>query len=111
MREFLALKGISQSRLAELASVSQATVSRALTGAPGKHSEARERLLTYIQDRIQTEGASLTGSELVLAAFRRVWDGSDEHAALIARLVEATAGFAGPGPAMVRTADGNRKGP
>ncbi len=79
------LEGISQKELAERATVSQSTVSRALANIPEKRSVARRKLFNYMQQR-----ASETMPEAISIAFRRVWDGSDVHTAALARLIEAT---------------------
>jgi transcriptional regulator with XRE-family HTH domain len=87
-------KGLSQSELANAAGVSQSTVSRALRKAPGKHSNASRRLCVYAGIEAEdATGSTVVGTKLVLKTFENIWDGTDAHAAAIARIIEASRGL------------------
>jgi transcriptional regulator with XRE-family HTH domain len=86
--EYVKREGITQAELARRAGVSQATVSRALRRQPIRHGRQRLRLFTFIQ---QSEGVS--GARRVELAFRRIWDGTDAHAAALARIIAACEGL------------------
>ncbi len=94
LREFMVRRGLSQARLARLARVSQATVSRTLHGVREQHGQARHKLLTYaeIQETIQDRSAG-HGVKQVTRAFSRIWDGSDAHATAIVNVIDALAGL------------------
>jgi transcriptional regulator with XRE-family HTH domain len=94
LREFMVRRGLSQTRLAKLARVSQSTVSRVLRGVRDRHGQARHRLLTYarIEETIQDSSAE-HGVKRVTSAFSRIWDGSDEHATAIVNVIDALAGL------------------
>ena len=94
LREFMRKKGFSQSRLAIKAAVSQSTVSRALRGSTGRHSEPRRRLLKYAGLTESTSDLSKRkGASRVVEAFSRIWDGSETHAAEIAKVIDALSGL------------------
>jgi transcriptional regulator with XRE-family HTH domain len=87
-------KGLSQSELAKAAGVSQSTVSRALHKTPGKHSDASRRLCVYAGIEVgDATGSTVVGTKLVLKTFENIWDGTDAHAAAIARIIEASRGL------------------
>lgn len=81
--------GLNEARLADLAGVSQATVSRALRHRPKRAGRARVRLFTYIHEELQREGLAHADKSEVLRAFERVWGASEAHAAAIAKVVGA----------------------
>ena len=84
---------LSQESIAKAAKVSQATVSRALRGRIKRQGRARTRLFIYIRQELQKEGLSGTGKEKVVKAFENIWDGSEEHAAAIAKIIRASGGL------------------
>jgi len=85
VREFLEVEGINQVELAKRALVSQSTVSRAIAGRSVRQGAARRKLFSYMQEQ-----AKAAMPQPVSRAFRRVWDGSEAHAAALARIIEAT---------------------
>ena len=85
--ELLEREGISQKELATRAGVHQATLSRALRRLPSRHTGAYARLCSYMQQHA-TSGAASAGP--VLDAVRVTWDGSQEHAAALAKLILAS---------------------
>ena len=89
MRAFLTDSGLSEADLATKAGVSQATVSRALTGKLSARGPAAKRLFKFIQKR--TTNKMSTGR--IVQAFDRVWNGTREHAESIARVVESLQNF------------------
>jgi hypothetical protein len=82
--------GLNQTKFANAAGVSQSTVSRALDRPSKHHGAARRKLFTYanINEWIGGEPAR-GGQEGVLQAFERIWDGSEEHATAVAKVIEA----------------------
>lgn len=84
---------LSQKSIAKAAKVSQATVSRALRGRIERQGRARARLFIYIRQELQNEDLSGRGKEKVVKAFENIWDGSEEHAAAIAKIIRASGGL------------------
>lgn len=83
--DFLAREGISQRVLAERAGVHQSTVSRALNREPRRRTTAYARLCSYMQLHATSRPADSLGD-----AVRETWDGSEEHAAALAKLILAS---------------------
>jgi len=79
--------------MADLAGVSQPTVSRALSGSPKRNGKGRSRLFIFMQQELKREGLAHAGKSEVLQAFERVWDASEAHAAAIAKVVDALDGI------------------
>ncbi len=80
-------EGITQSELASRASVSQSTVSRAAKGVRVRRGAAHIRLCRYMQQYASTHHAP---PDPVLDAIRETWDGSEAHAAALAKLIRAS---------------------
>jgi transcriptional regulator with XRE-family HTH domain len=84
---------LGQSQLAEAAGVSQATVSRALSGAEHvRHSRAHLKLMSYV-GKTQPDGGkvrqrSKSNVKRINEAFAKIWDGSAVHAAVVAQIIE-----------------------
>jgi transcriptional regulator with XRE-family HTH domain len=78
---------LTQSQVAKDAGVSQPTISRVLLRSPKRRGAAYRRLCIYIQEQQQ---ADKSAPEDVLDAVRRIWDGSESHAAALAELIEAS---------------------
>lgn len=93
LHAFMTRRRLSQVALADVAGVSQSTVSRALRNAPLRHGEARSRLFTYAQISQLEMRHEPQGRNRVLNAFNGIWDGSDVHADAVARIIEAMAGL------------------
>lgn len=91
LRLFMARKGYSQSITAEKANVSQATVSRALRGRPERSGRARKKLFTFIHKQRVPQGHAVS---VVVAAFNKIWDGSEVHAEAVAKVIHAMDGLA-----------------
>jgi transcriptional regulator with XRE-family HTH domain len=85
--DLLEREGISQKVLAERAGIHQATVSRALKRQPRRRTAAYARLCKYMQEDAT---ATISSSDPVMDALRDTWDGSDEHAAALAKLIVAS---------------------
>jgi transcriptional regulator with XRE-family HTH domain len=92
LRKFMDSKSLSQAELANAAGVNQGTVSRALRRKPAKHSEAVMKLCRYAGINFESSSQSTT-PDSVKEAFERVWDGTNEHALAITRIIEATHGL------------------
>jgi transcriptional regulator with XRE-family HTH domain len=94
LHAYMRARKLSQSELASRAGVNQATVSRALRKQPTRHSRALQRLCIYA-DIEYGEGPKSTtsSSKLIIEAFQEVWDGTDAHAAAIARIIQASKGL------------------
>lgn len=85
-------KGVNQAQLAQEANVSQSTVSRILNGRRVRSSEALVRLSRILHENAYpAPDGDNAGRERILSAVDNVWDGSAEHAEVIARVVEALA--------------------
>jgi transcriptional regulator with XRE-family HTH domain len=87
LQDLMRVKHLTQADVAEGAGVSQATVSRVLRRSPRRSGAAYLRVCTYIQQ--QQLDARDTPTE-VFAAVRRVWDGSERHAAALTQLIDAS---------------------
>ncbi len=92
LRSLMQEKRLSQQEIAFHANVSQSTVSRALRGGTKRQGRGTARLFTYMQNEIGHEWA-LDGKDKVVKAFESVWDGSNEHAAAIAKIIKASEGL------------------
>src|SRR5437879_2804494 len=84
LADVLRTEEISQAELARRVEVSQSTVSRVLRTEPLRHGPARRKLVNFMH-----QGGLGGGAERLQAAFRRIWDGSDEHAEALARIIAA----------------------
>ncbi|MBV8977727.1 MAG: hypothetical protein JOZ13_10155 [Alphaproteobacteria bacterium] len=82
-------RGLNQAALARLAKVSQSTVCRALSGVPMRRSAARDRLFSYAE----IVDARYAATDRVIAAFRRIWDNTDEHADAVIDVIGALGKF------------------
>lgn len=83
---------LSQQEMAELAGVSQSTVSRTLKGKIVKNGNGKRLLFNFMQQQLGQE-ILLDGKDKVVRAFESVWDGSDEHAVAIAKIIRASNGL------------------
>jgi transcriptional regulator with XRE-family HTH domain len=94
LRAFMQKRRLNQPQLAAAANVSQSTVSRTLRGAAKRYSKARLRLLAYAgitESAAEIPGGSAT--ERVVNAFKRIWDGTEVHAAKIVEVIDALSGL------------------
>jgi hypothetical protein len=82
---YLEREGVSQEKLAKMAKVSQATVSRALHRQALRPGRARTRLFTFMQKQ-----GLMDQPESAIRAVSEVWDGSNAHSAALAKLVQAS---------------------
>jgi transcriptional regulator with XRE-family HTH domain len=78
-------EGISQEELAHRAGVSQPTISRAIRGTGKRSGRARARLLAHLR-----RSGDLPKADPIFSAVMEIWDGSDAHAAALARLLRAS---------------------
>jgi DNA-binding MurR/RpiR family transcriptional regulator len=88
VREFMAREAISEATLAKQAGVSQSTVSRAIAGVGVRYGAARSKLFTYIHNH-SIAVPPKKGVQRVVTAFERIWDRTEEHAAVVARIIDA----------------------
>ena len=77
---------LTQEGLANLAKVSQSTVSRALSGARLRRGAARGRLFKYA-GIVDTVDMPRKGIKAVIHAFEKIWDGSPTHADAVADVI------------------------
>jgi len=89
LERLMAARGLTQLDVANEASVSQATVSRMLRRQPQRSGAAYLRLCSYIQRQTMTAGAP-DAPAVAFEAVRRVWDGSERHAAALGELIDAS---------------------
>ena len=85
----MAARQLTQADVAREADVSQATVSRTLHREPQRSGAAYLRLCGYIHQQIRTPGAGASPA-VAFEALRRVWDGSEGHAAALVELIDAS---------------------
>src|SRR5690242_14846853 len=83
LRRHMRQHGLTQAEVGRRAGVSQATVSRALSGPSRREGAGHSRLFNYLQ-------LSPDLPERALDAVRQVWDGTPEHEGALARLIEAS---------------------
>jgi transcriptional regulator with XRE-family HTH domain len=96
LRAFMEARGLNQSQVAKSAKVSQATVSRALTKRPQRCGRAITGLCIYIRNELDAPKFDERDRNQVVKAFDRIWDGTDVHAAAVARIIDALAGMRRP---------------
>ena len=82
----LSREGISQAVLAQRASVSQPTISRARRRVPVRRSKQYGKLCSYIRKEWQTIALPETARD----ALADIWDGSPAHAEALAGLIRAS---------------------
>ncbi|MEQ1921606.1 MAG: helix-turn-helix transcriptional regulator [Pyrinomonadaceae bacterium] len=92
LRELMRERHLSQQEVAKSAGVSQSTVSRALNGNMRRSGKGKKMLFRFMQQELGQE-IFLAGKDKVVRAFESVWDGSDEHAAAIAKIISASYGL------------------
>lgn len=90
IRTFMEQNSYSQSRLAREAKVPQSTISRAL-GSPVRLSRTHHALCNFAGIDIQASQGRAGARESLVQAVLDVWDGTDEHAQSIARLLKVAA--------------------
>jgi transcriptional regulator with XRE-family HTH domain len=96
LRSFMQERQLSQKSVAEAANISQSTVSRALQGHFERQGRAKSKLFTYMHNELLSEGLSGKGKDKVVRAFESIWDGSEEHAVGIAKIIKASGGLLPP---------------
>jgi transcriptional regulator with XRE-family HTH domain len=90
VKRLLQQEQLTQTELASKAGVHQSTVSRVTKMKKvARQGKAKARLIDYAQNALSGDLAK--GEEKILTAFKSIWDGSEEHAAAIARVIGATA--------------------
>ena len=90
IRAFMEAHSYSQSRLAKEAKVPQSTISRALA-SPVRLSRTHRQLCNFAGIDIQAAQGRSGARDSLVQAVLDVWDGTDEHAQSIARLLKAAA--------------------
>ena len=93
LRSFMRERQLTQKSVAKAAKISQSTVSRALQGHFERQGRARAKLFTYMHNESLNEGLSGKGKDKVVRAFDSIWDGSEEHAVAIAKIIKASGGL------------------
>ena len=87
---FMRDRHLSQTTIAKAAKISQSSVSRALKGQSTRHGGAVAKLFIYMQKELRAEVLEGKGKEKVVKAFESIWDGSEEHASAIAKIINAS---------------------
>ncbi len=87
LEAFMDRTNMSQRDVAEAAGISQASVSRVLRRKYQRSGKAYRRLFIYIQE---AEAAPVNEIPHVGDALRRTWDGTNDHAAALAELIDAS---------------------
>ena len=101
LRAWMKRKGVTEARLAQQIShrqrdisVSQSWVSRIANGQFRRLTPAVRRVADYANIRVErAQVADQTGAAIIQKAVKDVWDGSVQHAQVIARIVRATRGL------------------
>jgi len=91
--EFMKSRHLSQAIVAKAAKISQSTVSRALKGHFERQGKAKARLFIYMQQESRADVLRGKGKDKVVNAFQSIWDGSEEHASAIAKIINASKGL------------------
>ncbi len=92
LKEFMEANRLTQEAIANVAKVSQSSVSRALRRNSVRHGKAGAKLFIYMQQHLSA-GFVSQGKGKVVEAFESIWDGSEEHATAIARIIKASDGL------------------
>lgn len=87
---FMERSSYSQARISQDTGIPQATISRALK-APVRISRTHRALCKFAGIDIQAARPRGDARESLVQTVLEVWDGTDEHAQLLARLLKAAA--------------------
>lgn len=69
-------------------------MSRALEDLPKRSSKVRDRLFKYANIQLRpVREVTFVGRNRVINAFEKIWDGSEAHAAAVAKIIEALEGM------------------
>jgi len=85
-------QGLSQAEVADIAGISQSTVSRRERKPPQRHSDATYKLCSYA-DKVTGGKKVSSGKKDVQKSFDEVWNKSEAHATAISKIIEAFAEF------------------
>jgi transcriptional regulator with XRE-family HTH domain len=90
LRDRVAKRGLTQLELAEHSGVSQSQISRILSGQYCRESANVQRLCDYAKQalNIQVQPSSVALGVLN-SAINETWDGTDEHAEALARVIRS----------------------
>jgi len=90
VKRLLQDKQLTQTELAKKAGVDQSTVSRVIRNQNTvRQGRSKAKLLVFARKALR--GDLDKGEGKILTAFKSIWDGSEEHASAIARVIGATA--------------------
>lgn len=91
----MAEKGLTQAKLAQLAQISQSTISRLRRGEEHeRNGEARLKLLHYAETQdLAGENLAQAAPKRIVRAFRHIWDGSPDHLDAIVKILHDLAPF------------------
>jgi transcriptional regulator with XRE-family HTH domain len=93
LRILMEVGGLGQEEVARAARVSQPTVCRALQRGYSRRSKSRQRLEKYINiTELKLHKKTKLPTE-VSSAINQVWDKTETHAQLIAKVIRALEGF------------------
>lgn len=87
---FFAASGYDTSAsIARLTGINQSQVHRNLFGKPKRLSQTHRRLCKYAKIDVEVKTADPRSSTILMGALASVWDGTDDHARRLARLLFA----------------------
>lgn len=87
---FFAASGLDTSAaIARQTGINQSQVHRNLFGKPKRITETHRRLCKYAKIDVEVCAADPRSSAILMGALASVWDGSDDHARRLARLLFA----------------------
>ena len=88
LRTIFADRNMTQSHIAEATGIHQSQVSRILRGRFARIDGNVKRICKYANIKPGKIGSDPSGNRVLMDALRGVWDGTDEHARLIARILK-----------------------
>jgi len=89
LRFFAASGHDTSASIARMTGVNQSQVHRNLFGKPKRLSQTHRHLCKYAKIDVEVEAADPRSSTILMGALSSVWDGTDDHARRLARLLFA----------------------
>lgn len=89
LRFFTASGNGTSADIARRTGINQSQIHRNLFGKPKRVTETHRRLCIYAKLSIELEAADPRSNAILMEALESIWDGSDDHARRLARLLFA----------------------